>query len=724
MMTLPLPLTKDLVLLGGGHTHALVLRMWGMNPLPGVRLTVINPYPTAAYSGMLPGFVAGHYGRDDLGIDLVRLARHAGARLILGRADALDTRARTVRVAGRPPIRFDIASIDIGISSEMPDLPGFADHAVPAKPLDSFARRWSEFATGREPASVVVIGGGVAGMELALAAGFRLAGRGRVTVVEAETALGATGDGARRAIRQRLDEAGVTLIENAPVSGISAQAVHLADGREVPSDFTIGAAATRPQGWLKQTGLTLVDGFVSVTPRLQSVDDPAVFAAGDIAHLRDDPRPKAGVFAVRQAPVLFDNLVVALTEQGTMRPYRPQGDYLKLISTGSKTAVADKWGLRLSGPWVWRWKDWIDRRFMDRLNHLPPMPRAEPPARVAAGVREALEVAGDLCGGCGAKVGGTELRSILAALPLPQRADVRSGPGDDAAVVAFDRARQVITTDHLRAFTEDPWTMARIAAVHALGDIWAMGAEPQVALAQIVLPQMSPALQAATLAEIMDAAAGIFVPEGADIVGGHTSVGAELTIGFTVTGLCDGPPVTLAGAQAGDALILTRRIGTGVLMAAEMQHTAHGADVVAALAQMATPQGTAAAILAPLAHAMTDVTGFGLAGHLLAMLDASGVAARLSLSALPLLSGAEALSEAGVKSSLYPQNRAAAGLRCNGGNGARGRLLYDPQTSGPLLAAVPEGSADDAIAALRKAGFAAAAIGQVVSGEPFVTVAD
>jgi len=144
-MQSPVPLTRDLVLIGGGHTHALVLRRWEMRKLPGARLTVINPGPTAPYTGMLPGHVAGHYPREALEIDLVRLARFAGARLVLGEARGLDRAARRVHVAGRPPIRYDIASFDVGITARMPAIPGFAEHAVAAKPLDGFARRWEAF---------------------------------------------------------------------------------------------------------------------------------------------------------------------------------------------------------------------------------------------------------------------------------------------------------------------------------------------------------------------------------------------------------------------------------------------------------------------------------------------------------------------------------------------------------------------------------------------------
>ena len=184
-MTPNVPLTRDLVLVGGGHAHALVLKSWAMDPLPGVRVTMIDPGPRAAYSGMLPGFVAGHYDRDDLDIDLVRLARMAGARVILGRVEAMDLAGRSLTVPGRPPVHWDICSIDIGITSDMPALPGFAAHGVPAKPLGPFAARWDAYRQGTGPASVAVIGGGIAGAELAMAMAHGLKDRqAQVTIID------------------------------------------------------------------------------------------------------------------------------------------------------------------------------------------------------------------------------------------------------------------------------------------------------------------------------------------------------------------------------------------------------------------------------------------------------------------------------------------------------------------------------------------------------------
>ncbi|MDZ7709918.1 MAG: selenide, water dikinase SelD [Roseovarius sp.] len=708
MMASQVPLSRDLVLVGGGHAHALVLRMWGMAPLPGARLTVIDPNPVAPYSGMLPGMVAGHYRQGDLEIDLVRLARFAGARLIVGAVSAIDAGARRITLGCGRELGYDVASVDVGVHAQMPGLPGFAEHGLAVKPLGPFAARWEAFvaevAEGREAPEAAVIGGGIAGIEVAMAMAHRLrqaSGRAEVSLIERADVIAPESAVLRPRLTRALGDMGVRVLTGVQVTEVRADAVLLEGGALVPSRLTVGAAGARAHGWLAGCGLPVTgDGFVKVAPDLRVEGDDALFAVGDCAHLAHAPRPKAGVFAVRAAPVLRDNLRAVLSG-GATRTFQPQRDYLKLVSLGEQKAVAEKLGLAFSGRLLWRWKDRIDRAFMGKFAPLPEM-RAEPLPRVRALSDEAG--AEPMCGGCGAKVAPQVLRDAIA------------GPGDDAGIIETGGVAQVLSTDHLRAFTEDHALMARIAALHALGDIWAMGARPQAALVSVTLPRMTEALQARSMTEIMGAARAVFDAAGAGIVGGHSSMGAEASIGFSLTGLIEGAPITLAGARPGDVLILTRPIGSGTLLAAEMRGEAEGRDIVALFERLVEPQGDAAEILAG-AHAMTDVTGFGLAGHLGNICRASGVAAWIEPGAVPLLPGAEALAARGIRSTIWAANRRAAPV-AGLGETAREILLHDPQTAGGLLAAVAADEADDLVARLRARGHAAARIGGIEAGAP------
>ena len=722
------PLTRDLVLIGGGHAHALVLRKWGMRPLPGARLTLIDPNPSAPYTGMLPGHVAGHYPRADLDIDLMRLARFAGARLITRPATGIDPDARRVMVPGRPDIAYDVLSVDIGITSAPSGLAGFDAHGIAAKPLGPFADRWQAFVdavkTGSVPPHCAILGAGVAGVELALAMHHRLAqdARPRIHVIDTGAALTGVAPGTARQLRHALHRAGIALVEQAKIAEITNASVELADGTSLPSHLTVTATGAQPWPWLTRSGLLLRDGFVAVDSHLRSLSHPDVFAAGDCAHFTHAPRPKAGVYAVRAAPVLSENLRAALMGDAPSRRFQPQKRYLKLISLGGKSAIADRGALGLRLPGMWRWKDRIDRAFMDKFRNLPDMAPPAPPREMAQDAARVLADHPMICGGCGAKVGPEALEFALGQARTGVRDDVLIRPGDDAGALRIGGRVQVISTDHLRAFTSDPWLMARIAALHALGDIWAMGAAPQAGLVNIVLPRMSDRLQARTLAEIMDATHDVMAGAGAEIIGGHTTQGAELTLGYTITGLMpEGrQPIGVGGARPGDHLILTGALGTGVILAAEMTGAADAATVRGALDHMAFSPETAAQSLYD-AHAMTDVTGFGLAGHLMAMCRASGCAADIELADIRALPGAKALLAAGHTSSLHPANKAHYGPFV-ANLGPEGDILFDPQTAGGFLAALAPEAAKEALTQLESLGIDAAHIGEMTEGAPGVTL--
>lgn len=353
---------KTVILVGGGHTHALVLAALKSEPLNGARVILINPGPVAPYSGMLPGFVAGHYSRAALEIDLDALCKVSDVQRVDGAAVSLDPGSREVRLKDGQVLSYDIISFDVGITTQMPALDGFSEHAVPAKPLGTFAARWAQ----AQPKSVAVIGGGVAGAELAMAMAYARQNAGdhnaQFHLLDRSEILSEVPEDVRTRLQSALQSNKVSCHPHSAIAAVTSEGVLLQDGRTIGADFVVGAAGATPHAWLADTGLALHNGSIRVNAQLQA-SDASVFAVGDCAHMDHAPRPKAGVYAVRQAPILTANLRAAVSGS-TLKSYSPQDDYLKLISLGRKSALGVYWGRPFSGPLVWRLKDWIDKRFM------------------------------------------------------------------------------------------------------------------------------------------------------------------------------------------------------------------------------------------------------------------------------------------------------------------------------------------------------------------------
>ena len=712
------PLLKDLVLVGGGHAHVHVLKSFGMKPMPGVRLTLIGRDIETPYSGMIPGFIAGHYSFDECHIDLARVAAWTGTRLIQAEAIGLDRINRQVLLKDRPPVSYDLLSLDVGAAPSLAAIPGAAEHATPVKPIAELGRRWLAFVarmTGRrEPLRVAVIGGGAGGVELALAIDHRLraiapAARIEVTLVTRGEILAGNASSARRAIRATLARRGIRLLENTSTTAIERGAVRLDSGERLEADdvFVVTEASASP--WFAGTGLPLDDrGFFAVEPTLRSTGDERIFAVGDCATVLAHPRPKAGVFAVRQGPPLADNLRRALLGRA-LQPFTPQRRYLSIIGAGDGRAVATRGGWSVEGAWVWRWKDYIDRKWMRMYREPPAAPmntalRTAPPdpALADAEARRLLADIGMRCGGCGAKVGASVLERVLGRLGPSPGAGVSIGldSPDDAAMIEVPSGLALVqSVDFFRTFIDDPFVFGEVAAVHALGDVWAMGARPHSALALAVVPAAAERLMEEDLFQMLAGARRILDAAGCALIGGHSGEGPEAALGFSVNGLVD-PARALrkGGMQPGDRLVLTKPLGTGVIFAAAMRGVAHGTWIAAALASMRQPSSAAAeALIAAGAHACTDVTGFGLAGHLAEMIRASGaVAVDLDLDALPALDGAVELFARGFASSLQPENLRARHLidgMDTHVHHPKLPLLFDPQTAGGLLAAVPAAQA-------------------------------
>ncbi|HET9404540.1 MAG TPA: FAD-dependent oxidoreductase [Burkholderiales bacterium] len=364
---------KRLLLVGGGHSHVEVVRRFGTAPPHGADVILVSPERYTSYSGMLPGLIAGHYGYHDCHIDLEALCRAARVTFERAEVTGLELAHNRARFRDGGERAFDLLSLDIGSTPDTASAPGAPQFAVSVKPVAVLLAAWEKMlAEARHsPQSIAIVGGGAGGVELAAAMHHRLQSNGaaasRLSVVtDAPAILQSHPPGVRRDFERLFAERGIALHCACRAVKVEAGIVHFENGTSLRADWIVWATAASAYGWLKPSGLdTDSRGFVSVDGRLRSVSHPHVFAAGDCAAMVDRALPRSGVYAVRQGPPLAENLRRTLAGMPLIR-YSPQRRTLALISTGGRHAVASWDGLALSGRWVWRWKDHIDRRFVAR----------------------------------------------------------------------------------------------------------------------------------------------------------------------------------------------------------------------------------------------------------------------------------------------------------------------------------------------------------------------
>ncbi|MEM7051302.1 MAG: selenide, water dikinase SelD [Acidobacteriota bacterium] len=720
---------RELVLVGGGHSHVQVLRRLAMEPLPETHVTVVLDVPIAVYSGMVPGFVAGQYRAEELEIDVVPLARRAQARVILSPATGVDPGEKRIHLADRPSIPYDIASFDIGSTVAGLELPGIREHALPTRPIARLVRRVEALVERiqqrpvGEPYRVVVVGGGAGGVELVFALWQRLGAKDdpslELALVQgADRVLPGAPAGLVRRVLRHAAERGIAVHTGRRVKAADAERVTFEDDSEMPCDALVWVAGAVSQDLFDSSGLACDDrGFALIRPTLQVKGYDDLFAVGDCATLEDFPQtPKAGVYAVRQGPYLSDNLRAHVVGE-PLQPYRPQSDFLSLLNLGDGVALGAKWGLSFEGRWVMNLKDRIDRRFMERFQVLDS----------AGVVSEAFEGDGDmgddspmLCGGCAAKVGQSTLSRALSRLPpVPADDSVRLGlekPDDAAAFVTRSGDLLLSTVDVFRPFSDDPFLVGKISAINALSDLFAKGIAPRHAQALVAIPNhLESDDEEEMLFQVLSGAREVLDGAGVTLLGGHTTTAPELLVGFAVDGEADPdrPVLSLDRLAAGQELILTKPLGTGVLLHADMHGRLRGPWLEHVLEAMLQLNDEAARIaVACGATAMTDVTGFGLVGHLAEMARTSGVAAEIEVADLPAYLGALELMAQGLRSTFHPENAKAKKGIYSPVEAMRHPafdLLFDPQTSGGLLFGVEPSEVEATLDRLRRAGYDGAA---------------
>jgi pyridine nucleotide-disulfide oxidoreductase family protein len=380
---------QRLILAGGGHAHLSVLQALARARAENIAkkiarnvdLVLVTPNIHQYYSGMLPGWIAGHYTKEQCRIDLRPLVQAAGAHLVHNTIASLDAGRRCATLRGGADMPYDLLSLDIGSGIETSTLEAAASRLLPAKPLDRFFEAWPsvmQAAAARKSSRLVVVGGGAAGVELALAvrhAWKRAAINGSVDLVAPELLPGHAPTVQRRAERV-LAQAGIALhrqrTSSSPGTLGSADGVTLEDGTLLEADCVIAATGTRAPHWLEASALQLdAQGYIVVDHHHRSVSHPDVYAAGDVCARQDVHMARSGVHAVHAGPVLAANLLAALKGEAPLQTYMPRQHSLSLLACGDHGAIASWGNFSVEGRWVWRWKDYIDRGFIARFSYYP-----------------------------------------------------------------------------------------------------------------------------------------------------------------------------------------------------------------------------------------------------------------------------------------------------------------------------------------------------------------
>lgn len=655
--------SQVLVLVGAGHANVELIRRFAMEPLDGIRLVVVNLYSVTPYSGMLPGFLSGQYSEDELFIDIARLCKQAGARFIRGSLENVDTDLRRLTI--RHQVRFKQTELQIGFDTcvlntgAVPghDFPVKHPHYYPVKPIRELltALRQIDQQMSPDGASMVVVGGGAGGIELAFAFRTRFGNAARVTLIskrrfEADAALSA----AAKAIRRMLVERGITCIESQAVVEATEDSVVLSDGRSVAADVICAATPVHPPAWILNSALPTTQGFLAVNDFLQVQKEPSLFAAGDVVSLAS-PRGRSGVMAVRAGQYLADMIWKRL--QGIMpHPFKPQTHWLTLLNLGNGSAIAVKGCFVFESPHLLRLKDRIDRQFMQRFQG-----------------RSMQSESGMRCEGCAAKLSGQTLQAVFP------------GVFEDAAIEDLDGRTRVRSIDALTYLVDDPYIMGVLSVRHAISDIWAMGGRPTQFLSLIGVQRANnEQLEADEFKQCLNGVKDAAKRYEVSLSGGHSLALEQPVVAISIEGEAD-RLIPKQGARRGDEVWLTGPIGSGILFAAEAAGEPVGQAIDRWLHQALESLFAASQAASTLGvHAMTDVTGFGLAGHLKEMLDGSGCDLSWADN-IQMFEGVSISLTRGIRSSAHTENQNYAGRF---GDGAPSPVVFDPQTCGPLMVAV------------------------------------
>ena len=695
-----IPITNDLVLIGGGHSHLSVLMKLSKKPLNGNRITLITNEIDTPYSGMIPGYIEGIYSWRDSHIDLYRLCLKLNVRFIHAEVERVSAHEKEIYFKDRPKIKFDVLSINTGIQSNNREIKGAAKYCLPVKPISKLANNFLNKITNFK--SIAFIGGGAGSVELALAIKKRFLNINqdiKITIITGKRGLLSTfPQKTKLTSLKTLEKFKIDIIEYKRVLEVKPKQIILSDKSMLKIDKAILSTNSMTPKWLAKSDILLTkDNYILVNKSFQT-NYKYVFASGDVIDFNNQNLKKAGVFAVRSGKPLAINIKKFILGKKLVE-YKFNKNYLALIGTSKRSAIATKYNLTFNSRFFFYLKKYIDQNFIKKFSDFKIRKKFTLEAlktdvlNIFVKHKEKITDKNDImqCKGCAAKVPLNALKQTLPKDIVSTSEDAVSVPGHPELYQTVDMISSIIT---------DPFLLGKIAANHSISDMVSVNSKITSAMMILQLPLSKTEINSRDLEQVLLGANEIFKTIDCPLIGGHTMIGKDKDpiIGFSILGQKQKKIKIMKNRRkikTKDLLILTEKIGSGLIFAGINNYLIDSyfqTDVIKQMIKGNLNFGKISNHLNILS--MTDITGFGLANHLLNLIkrDNSKTGLTIHPNKIPLFEGVNECLNKDIKSSLFKSNYdiAQKDIIYKRDKSKLDNILYDPQTVGGIAFIIPQ----------------------------------
>ena len=695
-----IPITNDLVLIGGGHSHLSVLMKLSKRPINGNRITLITNEIDTPYSGMIPGYIEGIYSWRDSHIDLYRLCLKLNVRFIHAEVERVSAYEKEIYFKDRPKIKFDVLSINTGIQSNNREIKGAAKYCLPVKPISKLANNFLNKITNFK--SIAFIGGGAGSVELALAIKKRFLNINqdiKITIITGKRGLLSTfPQKTKLTSLKTLEKFKIDIIEYKRVLEVKPKQIILSDKSMLKIDKAILSTNSMTPKWLAKSDILLTkDNYILVNKSFQT-NYKYVFASGDVIDFNNQNLKKAGVFAVRSGKPLAINIKQFILGKKLVE-YKFNKNYLALIGTSKRSAIATKYNLTFNSRFFFYLKKYIDQNFIKKFSDFKIRKKFTLEAlktdvlNIFVKHKEKITDKNDImqCKGCAAKVPLNALKQALPKDIVSTSEDAVSVPGQPELYQTVDMISSIIT---------DPFLLGKIAANHSISDMVSVNSKITSAMMILQLPLSKTEINSRDLEQVLLGANEIFKTIDCPLIGGHTMIGKDKDpiIGFSILGQKQKKIKIMKNRRkikTKDLLILTEKIGSGLIFAGINNYLIDShfqTDVIKQMIKGNLNFGKISNHLNILS--MTDITGFGLANHLLNLIkrDNSKTGLTIYPNKIPLFEGVNECLNKDIKSSLFKSNYdiAQKDIIYKRDKSKLDNILYDPQTVGGIAFIIPQ----------------------------------